>query len=576
MKFKAGERFSFASPFFVFLLLIIFPLNAYGVRKDLSPLEALNLWKKLSTHTRSFSVFSYKTFSSQHFTIYYGADDPATTLWADYNKNGVPDFVENTASILEQVWNVEINEMGFQKPLGSLPIPVYIANTGIYLNGNELVLSDDICGFSVFDGESSAIVINATPPYSPYTKPMDMLKVTLAHEFFHLVQYSYRISTDENDLWLYEGTAVWMENQVYPEINDYIYSYADTLFNSPEYGITYPKGLFPYSSSLFFDFISQKFGKEIIKEIWKEFQTAKTSIDAIKNVLKEKGSSFEKELYSFYVSLGGDKTGFSDKDELQDYQVEDTPVPCNVEKKIEVYPAGSIFLDTDCQLLSGITYSGYLLVSGNETEGFNLKDADTTTPVPVVFLPQESDKSGNVTVKAVDPEQELDLKEGWNLTGFKSKVTTELFNLNGIVSLWKWTDGSWKIYVPDYLSDLKLLVEKYGVDSFSDIYPKEGVWIKCSSNLAVSLPGEVTENFSLNLKSGWNLVSFPLFVDIDLEKLSEAFSFKYVWKWNDGKWQIFIPPQEEELKELVESYGIETFNKIEGENYEGFWIKTVE
>jgi len=556
----------------VFSLLFFLPSKAYGVRRDLTPLEALNRWRKLCCSTRSLSVYSYKTYSSKHFKIYYGADDPATTLWADYNKNGVPDFVENLASILEHVWNVEVNEMGFHEPIGSLPISVYVANTGIYLNGSKLTLSDDICGFSVFDGKNSAIVINATPPYSPYTKPMDMLKITVAHEFFHLVQYSYRISTDEKDLWLYEGTAVWMENQVYPEINDYIYSYADAIFNSPEYGITYSKGLFPYASSLFFDFISQKFGKGIIKNLWEEFQTSQTSIDAIQKVLKEKGSSFEKELYSFYLSLAGEKTGFSDESELQDFQVEDTFIPCNVERKIEIYPTGSVFLSTNCQLLSGITYSGYFLVGEDESKGFNLKSSNATTSIPVVFLSQDTEESNNVIVKAVNPKLELNLKEGWNLIGLKDKTSVKLFSLDGIVSLWKWSDG-WKVYVPDYLSELKLLVKEYGIDSFSDIYPEEGIWVNCSSSVAVPLPEQAVEEFNFNLKPGWNLVSFPTFVNVNLEKLSETLPVKFVWKWNEGEWQIFVPQEEQELKELVESYGIETFDKIEGVDYEGFWIK---
>ena len=42
--------------------------------------------------------------------------------------------------------------------------------------------------------------------------PIQNLKVTLAHEFFHAVQFAYDIG---EDTWLMEGTATWMEDQVY-------------------------------------------------------------------------------------------------------------------------------------------------------------------------------------------------------------------------------------------------------------------------------------------------------------------------------------------------------------------------
>jgi hypothetical protein len=79
------------------------------------------------------------TYFTKHFKIFWGDTNPATTLWADYNKDKIPDFITDTASILENVWNIEINKFGFKAV--EYPVNVYISNTGMYLNGYPLNLS---------------------------------------------------------------------------------------------------------------------------------------------------------------------------------------------------------------------------------------------------------------------------------------------------------------------------------------------------------------------------------------------------------------------------------------------------
>ena len=43
------------------------------------------------------------------------------------------------------------------------------------------------------------------------------LKVTAAHEFFHAIQFAYDV---DEDLWFMEGSATWVEDEVYDSIND--------------------------------------------------------------------------------------------------------------------------------------------------------------------------------------------------------------------------------------------------------------------------------------------------------------------------------------------------------------------
>ena len=51
-----------------------------------------------------------------------------------------------------------------------------------------------------------------------YDDPADLLKVTAAHEYNHVVQYAYDVLQDK---WMFESTATWMEEKVFPEVDDY-------------------------------------------------------------------------------------------------------------------------------------------------------------------------------------------------------------------------------------------------------------------------------------------------------------------------------------------------------------------
>ena len=168
------------------LLENAFSYSSENFPRDLSVEKSLHFFKGASSLTISRSnLYEYYT---EHFVIYYGKDYPKIALWSDTNHNLIPDYVENIAQILEEIWLKEVIEFNLGKPYGEIPIPVYIANTGIDINGKPLKLPEEIAGLSSVIKNQGIIIINAEPPYSLYTKPMDILKVSLAHEFFHLIQ----------------------------------------------------------------------------------------------------------------------------------------------------------------------------------------------------------------------------------------------------------------------------------------------------------------------------------------------------------------------------------------------------
>jgi hypothetical protein len=166
-----------------------------------------------------------------------GADAVPPT---DADANGIPDQVDTTLATLNSVLGVEHNTLGFRAPLPDTAAnpgppscrPDLIVGCGddpttaldVYL---EDLGSQGIYGFcSVDDPTSSA---RQQPAFCALDNdfstrqfgavPVNALRVTVAHELFHAIQYAY---DDGEPRWFMEGSAVWMEDVVYNAINDYL------------------------------------------------------------------------------------------------------------------------------------------------------------------------------------------------------------------------------------------------------------------------------------------------------------------------------------------------------------------
>jgi hypothetical protein len=129
--------------------------------------------------------------------------------------------------------------------------------------------------------------------------PLNSLRVTAAHEFFHAIQFGY--DTGE-DIWFMEGTAVWAEEQVYPTINDYLQYLAYSAITHPRVPVDYngidntPDLFYRYGAVLFWKFLSERFRTPaIVRRVWDYADTAhgsRYSLQAVSAALAERGSSF--------------------------------------------------------------------------------------------------------------------------------------------------------------------------------------------------------------------------------------------------------------------------------------------
>ncbi|MCS7244541.1 MAG: T9SS type A sorting domain-containing protein [candidate division WOR-3 bacterium] len=259
----------------------------------------------------SFQKGEYKTFSrptlsgpeqiiqTQNFVIHY------TTSGTDAVS---PAYAESVAVFAEYSWNILVNQIGWFAPPpdnnqgGNNKYDIYIKNIGAGVLGYA-VPESPYYGYGT-EGYTSYFVINKNIDAA---YGIGVLKVTVAHEFHHAVQFAY---TALDGGWFYENTATWIEDIVYDNVNDYI-SYlgvsGQSPLTAPQYRInTFQNGgLYQYAGAIFPYFIYEYLGNnhQALKDIWHRMGTVpgnNTLID-IFDVLSGNYSKSQEEILSYYA-----------------------------------------------------------------------------------------------------------------------------------------------------------------------------------------------------------------------------------------------------------------------------------
>ena len=276
------------------------PDNPTGHPVDATPiiLQARHDFPFLSTEARkalyplftrpSFAPDTEYTYNSSggYFKIHFAKTGTNVVYQptVDNNGNGVPDYVDSCAAILDHIWTKEVDSLGYVPPPsdGSYPpgwpnggdglYDIYLFNLGSsYLGATypETTYAPALA----WVWTSFIELDNDYTNYPAYHSQYDWLRVTAAHEFFHAIQMGYDVFENElvsqdvvHPYWM-EMSATWMENEVYDYINDYIY-YLPAFFNSPWLSLRNFSGLHPYGSVVWPMYLGEKFGINIIKDIW--------------------------------------------------------------------------------------------------------------------------------------------------------------------------------------------------------------------------------------------------------------------------------------------------------------------
>ena len=234
------------------------------------------------------STQSQYTSPSGRFRIHYDTNGTHAVEQTDLTGNGVPDYVDAVAATADSTWSFQVDQLGYQSPRtdntaggGRDEVDIYIrefGSRGFYgiaypVNNTGLIAS----GYLEIDN-------NYTDDIYP-SQGLAGLGVTIAHEFFHVIQFGYYSSFDA--AWWQESTATWMEDIAYPEVNDY-YQYLPDFFIDPT--ISLDRFRFrdrhPFGSTVFIHNLNSVFGPSVIRTSWEQLGVQKNwSLGLIDEVL---------------------------------------------------------------------------------------------------------------------------------------------------------------------------------------------------------------------------------------------------------------------------------------------------
>ena len=117
------------------------------------------------------------------------------------------------------------------------------------------------------------------------------MRVTAAHEFFHAIQFAYDVY---EDLWFMEGTATWVEDEVFPAINANFQYLAYSPIRFPRSSADYTSGLHRFGSWALFRFAAEFLhDRTIVRRMWEAADSARGraySLQAIRSVVSARTS----------------------------------------------------------------------------------------------------------------------------------------------------------------------------------------------------------------------------------------------------------------------------------------------
>ena len=207
----------------------------------------------------------------------------ATVCAGDFCVHGTPAGILTASLVLEEAQRVhdfETGTLGWRPPPsdgtagGDSRVDIYLEDVGAeQLFGyaqTDGTNTQSQPAFLVIDDDFSAEQFGSIPA-------LDSLRVTLAHEYGHVLQYGYDVTADG---WHYESSATWLEHRMYPELDDWLRFVRDGSRGSGWASLTevpltafdderdQPRNAKPYGTVVWNFFLADRYGDALQRRTW--------------------------------------------------------------------------------------------------------------------------------------------------------------------------------------------------------------------------------------------------------------------------------------------------------------------
>ena len=292
--------------------------------------------------------------------VWWATDGPHSPPPADSNDSGVPDYVELTAAIADEV-GATIEAGGWRRPLTSL------SDTAADPQPLDLFLVDFSAGDGQYRAEECGLV-DGTPVcaghlrvendfrFLAYPSHEYALRVVVAHEYFHAVQNAYHA---EFPPWWAEGGATWFQEYFWDEQSDFE-RLAGQLLDDPGRSLhdrqRGPFDGFAYGASLFAYFLELQMGAPGIREIDETIGSSAVDVDvigAIDEVLQQQWVPLEDAfpLFAVYNLFTGsraiDAAGYPEAQRFEEVDLLDLSADQSANWEVAVDPLATSYARID-------------------------------------------------------------------------------------------------------------------------------------------------------------------------------------------------------------------------------------
>lgn len=244
------------------------------------------------------------------FLVHFTLAGPNAVPAADADGSGVPDFVEQVASVYDEVLG-HYEALGFRPPRSDEGMPdnggdgrfdVYLVD---FAGIGDGVYQTDTCGPEK-PSQCTGYMVQEND-YKGYGYPSTLVanRILGSHELFHAVQAAY--DHDQGSIFN-EGTAVWATESFDPTLPDFeafIDGYLDNADRSLDVPLPGPVDPFSYGSAIFFQFLEERHGDGTVRTLLEKTEDGAGGVadpnwfDELDPTLAAAGASFPEAFVEF-------------------------------------------------------------------------------------------------------------------------------------------------------------------------------------------------------------------------------------------------------------------------------------
>lgn len=235
---------------------------------------------------------------SGRFRLHYTLEGIDAVEPTSTNADGVPDFVYEAAIAADRAYDLLVGKYGFNAHLddGGIDGPEF----DIYFVDTSSFFGENYYGATIPEtpaGTAYATYIAVENDFREnfYTRGLDAVRVTIAHEYFHAVHFTYNFRNQ--DIFFYEWSSTWFEDEAYPEINDYL-QYVPQFFRTLHQPLHQRDGWHEYGAALFLKYWLSLHQPASLQRMWQGLLT-QPALQAIEAEIEARGSSFAEALSEF-------------------------------------------------------------------------------------------------------------------------------------------------------------------------------------------------------------------------------------------------------------------------------------